>query len=72
MFITWWLFVQVLTSFYTPQLTAYLTLSDTTPPIKSLQDLSNSPDAKWISVSGNSFQGMVEVSFPSFSSLGIT
>ena len=36
-------------------------IKDTTPPIKSLQDLSNSPDAKWISVSGNSFQGMVEV-----------
>jgi len=51
----------VLTSFYTAELTAFLTLTDTTLPVKNLEDLKNSPNAKWVAVAGGTFQSIVEV-----------
>jgi hypothetical protein len=38
LFASWWIFVQVLTSFYTAELTAFLTLTDTSLPIKNFDD----------------------------------
>ena len=61
LFATWWIFVQVLTSFYTAELTAFLTLVDSSLPIKNLEDLKNVQSAKWIAIAGATFQNMVEV-----------
>lgn len=38
-FATWWIFITILTSFYTANLTAFLTLSKFTLPIKKMDDL---------------------------------
>lgn len=38
-FSTWWIFITILTSFYTANLTAFLTLSKFTLPIKKVDDL---------------------------------
>ena len=66
MLATWWIFVQVLTSFYTAELTAFLTLADNTLPVNNLQQLQADQNAKWVAVSGDAFQTMVEVIFYSF------
>jgi hypothetical protein len=50
-----------LTSFYTAELTAFLTLVDSSLPVQNLQDLKNDPSAKWIAIAGATFQNMVEV-----------
>ncbi|KAK0095034.1 hypothetical protein PV326_009375 [Microctonus aethiopoides] len=39
LFATWWLFITLITSFYTANLTAFLTLSEFTLPIKSVKDI---------------------------------
>ncbi|XP_011301130.1 glutamate receptor ionotropic, delta-2 [Fopius arisanus] len=38
-FATWWIFITILTSFYTANLTAFLTLSRFTLPYKSVEDI---------------------------------
>lgn len=38
-FATWWIFITILTSFYTANLTAFLTLSKFTLPIKKVDDI---------------------------------
>lgn len=38
-FATWWIFITILTSFYTANLTAFLTLSKFTLPINSWDDI---------------------------------
>ena len=61
LFATWWIFVQVLTSFYTAELTAFLTLVDSTLPVKNLDDLRDRAGAKWVGIAGGTFQTIVEV-----------
>ena len=39
LFATWWIFITILTSFYTANLTAFLTLSRFTLPINTLEDI---------------------------------
>lgn len=39
LFATWWIFITILTSFYTANLTAFLTLSKFTLPINSVADI---------------------------------
>ena len=39
LFATWWIFITILTSFYTANLTAFLTLSKFTLPINSVKDI---------------------------------
>lgn len=41
LFATWWIFITILTSFYTANLTAFLTLSRFTLPINSREDILN-------------------------------
>lgn len=38
-FATWWIFITILTSFYTANLTAFLTLSQFTLPINNVDDI---------------------------------
>ena len=53
--------MQVLTSFYTAELTAFLTLVDSTLPVKNLDDLRYRAGAKWVGIAGGTFQTIVEV-----------
>ena len=64
LFATWWLFAQVLTSFYTAQLTAYLTLTGQVHPVSNMDDLINRPHppAKWLAIEGYGFKNLLEVS----------
>lgn len=39
LFATWWIFITILTSFYTANLTAFLTLSKFTLPYNSMEDI---------------------------------
>lgn len=39
LFATWWIFILILTAFYTANLTAFLTLSTFTLPIESAEDI---------------------------------
>lgn len=39
LFATWWIFITILTSFYTANLTAFLTLSKFTLPINDVNDI---------------------------------
>lgn len=39
LFATWWIFITILTSFYTANLTAFLTLSQFTLPINDVEDI---------------------------------
>lgn len=39
LFATWWIFITILTSFYTANLTAFLTLSKFTLPINNVEDI---------------------------------
>ncbi|XP_046486685.1 glutamate receptor ionotropic, delta-1 [Neodiprion pinetum] len=58
LFATWWLFITVLTSFYTANLTAFLTLSQFTLPIGSASDLANKHQ-QWIAEKGNAIEKMI-------------
>ena len=61
---TWWIFVQILTSFYTAHLTAFFTLSAPKNPVGNLVELTQRPHppAKWVSVRGIIFQDLLKVS----------
>nr|QQP19802.1 ionotropic receptor 76b [Tropidothorax elegans] len=55
LFATWWIFILILTAFYTANLTAFLTLSLFTLPIKDISDVAN-PAHKWFSTTGGSVE----------------
>ncbi|PSN56156.1 Ionotropic receptor 76b [Blattella germanica] len=59
LFATWWIFITILTSFYTANLTAFLTLSKFTLPIEGPKDLAKNR-AGWISHKGTSLEYQVE------------
>eukprot|EP00095_Tigriopus_kingsejongensis_P010358 maker-scaffold466_size163480-snap-gene-0.17 protein:Tk10358 transcript:maker-scaffold466_size163480-snap-gene-0.17-mRNA-1 annotation:"hypothetical protein L798_04829" len=52
LFASWWLFIQVITSFYTAELTAVLTLSQQELPVKNMEDLRYRHGAKWVAIDG--------------------
>ncbi|XP_048512132.1 glutamate receptor ionotropic, delta-1 isoform X2 [Athalia rosae] len=58
LFATWWIFITILTSFYTANLTAFLTLSQFTLPINSASDLANK-NQKWIATRGDAVDRIV-------------
>uniref|UniRef100_A0A336K8J6 CSON003923 protein n=1 Tax=Culicoides sonorensis TaxID=179676 RepID=A0A336K8J6_CULSO len=51
LFATWWIFITILTSFYTANLTAFLTLSKFTLPFNSVQDIVTK-EQKFVSTRG--------------------
>lgn len=51
LFATWWMFILILTSFYTANLTAFLTKPQFTLPINSLEDIVRK-GYKWIAYKG--------------------
>lgn len=50
LFASWWIFITILTSFYTANLTAFLTLAEFTLPYKSITDIVNAKKT-WLSTS---------------------
>ena len=63
LFACWWLFIQVITSFYTAELTAVLTLTASELPVTNLSDL-EVPDstARWVAVNGSEINILLKVS----------
>lgn len=58
LFATWWIFITILTAFYTANLTAFLTLSKFTLPIEKPGDLANRK-YNWIAQKGQAIEEMV-------------
>ncbi|KAF5281305.1 hypothetical protein FQR65_LT14766 [Abscondita terminalis] len=54
-FATWWIFITVLTAFYTANLTAFLTLSEFTLPVAKPSDI-GSKSYTWITDRGNAIE----------------
>ena len=52
LFAAWWIFIQVITSFYTAELTAVLTLSTNDLRVNNLNELKEDSGAKWVAVEG--------------------
>lgn len=48
LFATWWIFITILTAFYTANLTAFLTLSQFTLPISKPEDI-GTKKYSWVS-----------------------
>ncbi|XP_058789176.1 glutamate receptor ionotropic, kainate 2 isoform X2 [Phymastichus coffea] len=61
-FATWWIFITVLTSFYTANLTAFLTLSKFTLALNSLDDLADY-HYQWFIIDGRSIERMMAYNF---------
>ncbi|XP_043220799.1 glutamate receptor ionotropic, delta-2-like isoform X1 [Amphibalanus amphitrite] len=55
LFATWWIFITVLTAFYTANLTAYMTLSALKVPVQSIDDISGNQKS-WLAPAGDSIQ----------------
>lgn len=62
LFATWWLFILILTAFYTANLTAFLTLSLAKLPINDISDVAKSSN-KWFSSDGGAIYYAVKVGF---------
>nr|CAH7737197.1 unnamed protein product [Callosobruchus chinensis] len=58
LFATWWLFILILTAFYTANLTAFLTLSKFTLPINSASDLGRKK-IKWVTNKANGIRDVI-------------
>ncbi|XP_047518136.1 glutamate receptor ionotropic, delta-1-like [Pieris napi] len=59
LFATWWLFIILLSAFYTANLTAFLTLSKFTLEIETVQDLYNK-NYRWIATEGGPVENAVK------------
>ncbi|CAG4951400.1 unnamed protein product [Parnassius apollo] len=59
LFATWWIFITLLSAFYTANLTAFLTLSKFTLDIESPKDLLKK-DYRWVSTAGGAVQYTVK------------
>lgn len=73
LFATWWLFILILTSFYTANLTAFLTKPQFTLPINNLQDIVRK-GYQWVTYKGRTIDFLLhQVSlFPNLYSILIT
>ncbi len=58
LFATWWIFVTILTAFYTANLTAYLTLSKVPIPYDRLEKVGYRD--KWIARRGDTIEAVVK------------
>ncbi|KAJ8675862.1 hypothetical protein QAD02_011648 [Eretmocerus hayati] len=63
LFATWWIFITILTSFYTANLTAFLTSSKFALPIDSLEDLVVK-EFYWFTISGRSVSTITKNNYP--------
>ncbi|KAI4462462.1 ionotropic glutamate receptor [Holotrichia oblita] len=59
LFATWWIFITILTAFYTANLTAFLTLSKFTLPINTISDI-GAKKSTWVSQKGNAIEAALD------------
>nr|AVH87308.1 ionotropic receptor 20 [Holotrichia parallela] len=60
LFATWWIFITILTAFYTANLTAFLTLSRFTLPISSIADI-GTKKYSWVSPKGSAIEAALDI-----------
>lgn len=60
MFATWWIFITIFTSYYTANLTAFLTLSRVALPLEHPEDLVTK-NLKWFGKSGGALDEAINV-----------
>lgn len=65
LFATWWIFVTILTSFYTANLTAFLTLSQFTLTIETPLDIYNHK-RHWMADKDGTTESLINVGFEFF------
>ncbi|CAB3228669.1 unnamed protein product [Arctia plantaginis] len=70
LFVTWWLFMILLSAFYTANLTAFLTLSKFTLAIENPEDLLLK-NYRWISAAGSSVEHFVQIEGEELSYLSV-
>ncbi|KAF6216861.1 hypothetical protein GE061_001211 [Apolygus lucorum] len=58
-FATWWMFILILTAFYTANLTAFLTLSISTLPIKEIDDVAKD-NRHWFTLQGGPIEHAIK------------
>jgi len=63
LFATWWIFILILTSFYTANLTAFLTKPQFTLPIKSLHDIAHK-NYHWVAYKGRTLNLLLSQASP--------
>ncbi|XP_058463209.1 glutamate receptor ionotropic, kainate 4 [Malaya genurostris] len=68
LFATWWIFITLLTSFYTANLTAFLTLSKFTLPINSADDVLRK-EKQFVTIRGNAIEYAIKNSDEALNSL---
>ena len=60
LFGAWWMFITIVTAFYTAELTAVLASSSRTLPINNLDEMYKASSARWVARGGGVFETMVE------------
>ncbi|XP_055533659.1 glutamate receptor ionotropic, delta-1 [Wyeomyia smithii] len=68
LFATWWIFITLLTSFYTANLTAFLTLSKFTLPINNAEDVLHK-EKQFVTIRGNAVEYAIKNSDEALNSL---
>ncbi|RZB39912.1 glutamate receptor ionotropic, delta-1, partial [Asbolus verrucosus] len=69
LFSTWWIFITILTAFYTANLTAFLTLSKFTLPINQPEDI-GAKKSKWVTTRGNALEDSIKTNDSTLSPVG--
>jgi hypothetical protein len=59
LFATWWIFVTILTSFYTANLTAFLTFANYDTPIKTFDDIAATREVNWAARKGGAIEEQI-------------
>ncbi|XP_076039290.1 uncharacterized protein LOC143024378 [Oratosquilla oratoria] len=59
LFATWWIFVMIVTSFYTANLTAFLTFNGLELPIKRVRDLEANTKVTWLASSDGALKDLI-------------
>ena len=65
LFGTWWVFITIVTAFYTAQLTVVLASSSRLLPVNNLEDLHLDPAASWLATGGGALQTILST-WPDF------
>ncbi|XP_001651932.2 glutamate receptor ionotropic, kainate 2 [Aedes aegypti] len=68
LFASWWIFITILTSFYTANLTAFLTLSKFTLPINNAEDV-RKKEKQFVTIRGNAIEYAIKNSDETLNSL---
>ena len=68
LFGSWWLFITIVTAFYTAQLTAVLAGSSRALPVNNLEELHSDEEATWVAMGGGAFETIIK-SWPEYEAL---